>query len=294
MPFVDPRDLPATPVENVILVDTQSMVSIKGTGPKTTVQVIDHHPLRDNLPDHWSLTVEEIGATTTMLVEALRERNGIFSPMKATLLLLGIYEDTGSLTYTRTTARDLRAAAYLLERGASLQIAADFLNHPMSPAQQALYVKLHSELEILHINGHTIILACGDAHDLDEELSTIAHKLRDVIDPDAIFLLITTRSGVQLIARSTSDNIDVAEMMTYFGGGGHERAAASLVRDRSLESVRQDLMRLLPEVVHPPVSVAQIMSSRPQLLLSRTSVEEAAKRMRRYGYEGFPVVQGER
>jgi len=35
---------------------------------------------------------------------------------------------------------------------------------------------------------------------MDEELSTVAHKLRDLLDPDALFLLVTTRGGVQLIA----------------------------------------------------------------------------------------------
>jgi hypothetical protein len=52
--------------------------------------------------------------------------------VEATLLLLGIYEDTGSLTYSRTTSRDLRAAGFLLEQGANLGILNDFLNHPLS------------------------------------------------------------------------------------------------------------------------------------------------------------------
>ncbi len=291
MPFIEQRDLPAETVEHVILVDTQSMVSVKGVKPQTSVQIIDHHPLRENLPEQWSLTVEEIGATTTILVEALRERNGISSPIQATLLLLGIYEDTGSLTYTRTTPRDLRAAAFLLERGANLQIANDFLNHPMSPAQQRLYINLQQNMKVFHVHGHTIILACGDAQDMDEELSTIAHKMREVLDPDAIFLVITTRSGVQMIARSTTDHIDVAQIMANFGGGGHERAAASLVRDIPPEEICVRLVDLLPDFVRPSVTVSQIMSSRPQLLSPEISVEEAADRMRRFGYEGFPVVK---
>ena len=55
LPFVDPRDLPGEPVEMVILVDSQSMVSVKGMGPDTRVQVIDHHPRREGLPEDWQL-----------------------------------------------------------------------------------------------------------------------------------------------------------------------------------------------------------------------------------------------
>src|SRR3972149_5447948 len=69
--FVDPRDLPQKKVEGVTLVDTQSLVTLKGMGPQTAVRVIDHHSLRPGLPESWLVTIEELGATTTMLVESL-------------------------------------------------------------------------------------------------------------------------------------------------------------------------------------------------------------------------------
>ncbi len=291
LPFVDPRDLPAGPIEAVTLVDTQSLITVRGINENTRVHVIDHHPLREDLPSNWLITVSGTGANTTLFVETLREREAILSAIQATLLLLGIYEDTGSLTYDRTTARDLRAASYLLEQGASLQIAANFLNHPLSKAQQELYDSLRRSAEHYHIHGYTIVVAGGDAQEMDEELSTIAHKLRDLLDPDALIVLVTTRSGVQLIARSTTDNIDVAELAAYFGGGGHERAAAALIKDRPLDEIKADLVQVLPRYVRPAITVAQIMSPNPQLLSPDTSVEEAALRMQRFGYEGFPVVR---
>ena len=290
LPFVDPRDLPSEPVEKVTLVDTQSIISIKGMGPHTQVQVIDHHPLRQDLPEGWKVTTEDTGATATLFVEGIQERNGILGPIQATLLLLGIYEDTGSLTYTRTTPRDLNAAAFLLEHGASLEIANDFLNHPLSAQQQALYDRLREAAKAHHINGHTVVIASGDAQDIDEELSTVAHKMRDILDPDALFILLTTRGGVQLIARSTSDNIDVAQIADHFGGGGHERAAASLIKEKNLKQVCDELEKILPSYIQPAITVAQIMSRGPQLLSPETTVDEAARRMQRYGYEGYPVV----
>jgi len=290
LPFVDPRDLPNEPVDQVILVDTQSAVSVKGMHGGTSFRVIDHHPLRENLPPGWDVTTENLGATTTLLIEALRETNGRLTQIQATLLLLGIYEDTGSLTYTRTTPRDLRAAAFLLEAGANLQIANNFLNHPLSQAQQVLYDSLRSEAEYFNIHGHSVLVSCGDAQEMDEEISTIVHKLRDLLDPDALFVLIRTKGGIQIIARSTSDHIDVAEIVAKFGGGGHERAAAALLRGGELDDVRRELIDLLPEHVRPAITVAQIMSRGPQLLPADTPVDVALDRMQRYGYEGYPVV----
>ena len=291
LPFVDPRDLPNQPVDRVILVDTQSMVSIRGVSAETRVDVVDHHPLREGLPANWAVSTQATGATTSILVEELHEHDIPLSTVYATLLLLGIYEDTGSLTYGRTTARDLRAAALLLEQGASLHIATDFLNHPLSQAQQALYDRLRASVEYLQVHGYTIVIATGHAQDMDEEFSSVTHRLRDLLDPDAIFVLVTSHGGVQLIARSTSENIDVAAVVTRFGGGGHERAAAALVRGRDMDRLRLELIELLPEIVRPAVTVSQIMSREPQMLTPGTPVEEAARRMSRYGYEGYPVVQ---
>ncbi len=291
LPFVERRDLPSEPVDSITLVDTQSMVSIKGVYNQTQVRVIDHHPLRDNLPNHWIVTTEETGAAATLFVEGLREHNGALSMVEATLLLLGIYEDTGSLTYSRTTSRDLRAAGFLLEQGANLGILNDFLNHPLSLDQQMIYDQLRAVARTHTIHGHSVVVSCGDAQNMDEELSTIAHKLRDLLDPDALFLLIKTKGGIQLIARSTKDNINVANLAAHFSGGGHSRAAAALIKDRGLEEVCKELLDILPEFIRPAVTVAQIMSYGPQVLTPETPAEEAASLMQRYGYEGYPVVE---
>ncbi len=291
LPFVDRHDLPNEPVEAVIMVDTQSMASVRGVGPETQVHVVDHHTIRPEIPPQWTISIEDLGATATIFVEDLQKLDIDLSMIQATLLLLGIYEDTGSLTYTRTTARDLHAAAYLVEQQANLRIAADFLNHPLSTDQQKLYDTLRKQLETYQIHGHTVILACGNAFGLDEELSTVAHKLRDLLEPDALFLVIATRAGVQMIARSTSDNIDVAEIAGRFGGGGHSRAAAGLIKGRELDEVHDELLERLPEYIRPAISVAEIMSQHPQVLSPDTPAQEAAERMQRYGYEGYPVVR---
>ncbi len=302
-PFVEARDLPPRRrVTWVTLVDTQSLVTVKGMGKKTRVRVVDHHPRRADLSETWQVTIEEVGATTTLLVEAFQERNGHLSPIQATLLLLGIYEDTGSLTYASTTPRDVRAAAYLLDCGANLKIAAGFLNPPLSPEQRQVYDRLVSRARTHDIHGHRVVVACSDATGMDEEISSLAHKLRDLFDPDALFVLVATDEGVRLVARSTSDDIDVAAIAAHFGGGGHDRAAAALIREETagdesaragdlLERTCRALLDLLPRFVRPPVTVAQIMSHDPQVLAPDTPVEEAARRMQRYGYEGFPVVR---
>ena len=302
LPFIDPRDLPSEPVESVLLVDTQSLITIKGLGSQASIQVVDHHHPRPDLPPAWKITTDFTGACTTLLVEDLQERALPLTMVQSTLMLLGIYEDTGSLTYASTTARDVRAAAYLLEQGASLRILAEYLNSPLSLDQRMIYERLLASAETLAIQGESIVIARTDGGEMVDEISSVAHKLRDLLDPDALFLLVSAQEGVRLVARSTSDQINVAAIAAEFNGGGHERAAAALVPapgesnpaalSALLESVYQKLVSLLPRYVTPAITVSQIMSRRPFMLSPETSVQDAAQVMQRYGYEGYPVVDG--
>lgn len=291
LPFVHPDDLPRRTIRRVILVDTQALTTIRGMRPDTPVNIIDHHTLSRELPPHWTFRGEPLGATTTLLVEEMARQEIPVTPIEATLLLIGIYEDTGNLSYTTTTARDARAAAWLLDRGASLTIAGEFLQYPLTPSQQALYERLLESATTHRIGGHIIVVASGRAGTYEEEISTLAHRLRDMLEPSALFVLVALDHHVQLVARSATDDIDVATIAAHFGGGGHARAAAALVRDRTLDSVHAELLEWLPKAVRPAVTVRQIMSRGVQVLSPATSIAEADERMRRTGHEGFPVVE---
>lgn len=291
LPFIEYQDLKREQLETIILVDTQTLSSVKGFSGKTKVHVVDHHPQSDEVDPGWTHHIEETGAATTLLVEMIQELGLELDLVTTTMLLLGIYEDTGSLTYGTTSPRDARAAAWLLEKGANLSIAAEFLNHPLSSQQRELYDRLIESVSSHSIHGYTIIIALASARGFTDEISTLAHKLRDLYDPTGLFVLVNLNEHIQLVARSTSDAIDVSEIASHFGGGGHSRAAAALIRGRKLESVEAELLKLLPGVVQPEKTVEEIMSRGPQLLDPGGSIQAASQQMQRFGHEGYPVIE---
>ncbi|HKZ55570.1 MAG TPA: CBS domain-containing protein [Anaerolineales bacterium] len=291
LPFTEFDDLPRARIEEVTLVDSQSLTSLRGLGAHTRVHVVDHHPLSPGLNPAWSSHVEEVGATTTLLVESLQEAFAEPDWIRATMLLLGVYEDTGSLSYASTTARDAYAGAWLLERGASLAKAADFLHHPLTDQQRQLYERLLESAETQNLHGLSVVIACAEAKGFTDEVSTLAHKLRDLFDPAAVFVIVALGEHVQLVARSTSDALDVARVAEHFGGGGHSRAAAAVVKDRSQQEIRRELLQLVAGLVTPPKTVGQIMSSGPHVLEPAVTVAEALELMQRSGHEGYPVVE---
>jgi len=287
-------------ITHITLVDTQSLVTLKGMTKSTLVNVIDHHPRKEGVNEDWQIEISHTGACTTLLVEKLRSQDIAIKPIQATMLLLGIYEDTGSLSYSTTTARDLCAAAFLLDKGADLRIVGDHLNPPLTTIQQVLYDRVMKNLETHVIENQTIITARANAMDINDEISSIAHKLRDFLDPDALLLMVLTKQGIRLVARATTDAVDVSKIASAFGGGGHARAASALIRPEGkldpaeyqalLDKTYQDMLNLLKDHVKPLLCVRHIMSKNPLILTPDTRVDEVARLMQRYGFEGYPVV----
>lgn len=300
LPFIDARDLPPEKIQQVTLVDTQSLVTLKGIHKDTQIHVVDHHHPKHDLSSDWSCKIESVGASTTILVEMLMDRDVQLTKIQATMLLLGIYEDTGSLTYADTTVRDVKAVAFLLEKGASLRIAAEYLNPALSTNQRALAEDLMQNATTLPIQGKNILISSANASKMDEEISSVAHKLRDLLDPDALFLIVQTKEGTRIIARSTSDEVNVSRILIPFGGGGHERAASALLSrnnpadNNTLQEISQKLTEEIKKNILPSLTVHKIMSKKPLLLKPENTIAEADLLMQRYGYEGFPVAQNDK
>lgn len=288
--FVRPSEWRKQRVKEVLLVDTQSLNSVRGMVAKPAVHIIDHHT-EQTPPAEWTAQVEPVGATTTLLVERLQAQGVSLSPEEATLLLLGIYEDTGSLSYDTTTPRDAAAAAWLLEEGAILAVVRRFLNIPLSAEQQALYDALHAAATWHEVQGQTVVVAGAIApENFTDEIASIAHRLRESLTPAGLIVLVQLEHDVQLVARSTTKEVDVAAVARTFGGGGHSRAAAARIKDQPLAAVLPQVVAALPQAIQPLICVADLMSHGVQTVPPEMKVSEAAVLMQRLGYEGYPVV----
>jgi tRNA nucleotidyltransferase (CCA-adding enzyme) len=292
LPHVKVSDLPRQMVEAVTVVDTQSVLTVKGMRPQTPAHIIDHHPLTAELPAHQTFWGDQVGATTTLLVEQLRESSISLTAIEATLMLLGIYEDTGSLLYGTTTPRDMLAAAWLASNGADLDVVRRFLQHPLNDEQRALYDVLLKNAVVRDVHGHAVAIAAARVPDNIDQVSTVAHKLREILEPGALFMLVQMGSRLQLVARSGVDEIDVGVIADRLGGGGHRRAAAALIEDADLDDIRRRLDDLLTELVEPTVTVSDLMSlGVVRTVPAHTPIRDVAEEMRRSGHEGYPVVQ---
>ncbi len=300
LPFIELSDLPREDISEIFLVDTQSLITLKGMNDRTRVLVYDHHPQRDDLNPNWELHLVEFGANTSQMVERIKDAGLMLNPVQATTLALGLYEDTGSFTYGSTAPEDLSAGEFCLAQGADLDEVGRFLFPPLSKGQRKLYERLLKNIQTYEVEGQTILAAKADATDVKDEISSVAHKLRDVLNPDALLLLVATTQGIRLVARATNDRVDVSTIAEGMGGGGHKRAASALIRpERHLDKAEtlqfldkqfEEMIAGLGQHVQSETTVGGIMSKDPLILSPDTPVREAHRLMQRYGYEGYPVV----
>ncbi len=120
--MVDINQINFDSITRLVLVDTRQTRRIGKLAdlldkPGIDIHIYDHHPPTENDIKGQIEIHGETGANVTILIEIIREKEIRISPDEATIMCLGIYEDTGSFTFPSTTERDFLAAAHLLSRG---------------------------------------------------------------------------------------------------------------------------------------------------------------------------------
>ncbi len=287
--FLDSKE-----VRRLIVVDTRirdrlgEAASLIG---KKSVEVIvyDHHPPTEGDFKAQVEVCEIVGATTTLLVEEIRKRKIDISPPEATLFALGIHEDTGSLTYPTTTFRDAQALSYLMKKGANTSVIRYFLNLALTPEQHRL---LDESLHVARrevIGGRIALFVRLRVKEFVDGASLVVHKLADLENVDAIFAIMETPERTYLIARSRGE-IDVAKILSKFGGGGHPQAASAVLKGKAF-GLEKEISQNIEKGLSVPLNVESVMSSPVRWVSPETTIKEASLLILKYGHSGFPVVE---
>jgi tRNA nucleotidyltransferase (CCA-adding enzyme) len=289
------RALDLSQVTRLILVDTRrrdriGALAAVAARPGVEVHVYDHHPASaEDVPATLEV-VEELGAATTLLVEQLRRRGLAVSPEEATLFALGIYEDTGSLTFASTTPRDLQAAAWLLEQGANLNVVADHVARDLRPEQVLLLNDLLRSLRRHAIRGVEVGVASASRAGYIGDLSVLASRMREMESLPALFVAVRMGARVYVVGRSRVGSVDAGAVATRLGGGGHPTAASAAVRETRLAPVKARLLAALRETVVPPRLAREIMTHPVTSVERATTLAEARAVQARTGLHVLPVV----
>lgn len=292
-----PRELDLSRVKRMIIVDTANvnrLGHLKEIAAREDMEFIiyDHHPVSADDLTGIRKEVHQVGAATTILVEEIIKKNISISAFDATILALGIYEDTGSLLFTTTTSRDLMAVAFLLNKGANLSVVSNFIEQPFSEEQRLLLQDLLQNSEHIKINNLDVVIAVYENNAFIPGLGSVTYQLFEVENSDIIFVLALMEGKVNVVARSRTSNVKVNEVLRVLGGRGHEKAASAIVKNKSILEVREIIKQQLSNT-HPGLRACDIMSTPVKTIPTFFTMEEAGRVMLRYGHTGMPVVDGD-
>jgi nanoRNase/pAp phosphatase (c-di-AMP/oligoRNAs hydrolase) len=259
------------------------------------ILIWDHHIEKGTIHASQSC-IEPVGATTTLLVRELKRRHKILTPMQATLLLAGIYEDTGNLTFPSAKAEDAYAAGWLLERKADLNILSTFLKPAYSEKHKAILFQMLQHAKRTRIKGHRISINKVAIEGHVDSLAVVVRMYLEILNVDAAFGVFVegSKDRCMVIGRSQSEAINVGSIMRSMGGGGHPRAGSAQIKGASLEAVEQWIMELVRGNQQASVQISDLMSFPVHSVTADASMEDVAQILRAKGISGIPVVNGEK
>ncbi len=293
--FLRIKDVDFNKIRKLILVDTRQKKRI-GKFKKLLdrndleIHIYDHHPPSDDdIKGDFEL-IRELGAGTSILIAIIREKGIKIAPDEATLMSLGIYEDTGSFTYSSTKPEDHESAAWLLEQGASLNTISDMLTRELTAEQVWLLNDLMASATKNIINGVEVVIAKTKSDRYIGDFAVLVQKFMEMENLNVIFALAQMENRVYLVARSRLPDVNVAEIACEFDGGGHPQAASATVIGKTLIQVEEDLNALLVSRINFERLAKDIMTSPAIHILPKATLKEAGDILTSYNINVLMVI----
>ncbi len=296
-----PNEVDPGQITKLIVVDTNQwnrldrMEKLQNK-PDLQIDLWDHHMTGDvDIHATWSCR-ERIGATVTLLIRKMIEKEMSINSLVSTVLLIGLYEDTGHLTFPTTTAEDARAAAYLLENNADLNVARFFLNPPYEETQKEILFQMMKETEKMTINGNSIGFNTIHLNKKVGNLAAVVNMYRKIINVDAIFVTFINDSRYTIIGRSRVDHIHIGQIMQNFGGGGHSGAGSATISKSKISAidVKTKIVDLLSVEQVGTIQIYAIMSFPVFTVTPDTPMQEVQEHMTLKKIRGVMVTEGKK
>lgn len=291
------RHIDTEAVARLIIVDNRNPARLGKLAealrrPGLSIHIYDHHPPAEGDIRGEVEVVEEVGATTTIMVELLRKKSIRFSSLEATIFALGIYEETGALTFVSTTERDAQAVAFLISQGAQLNVVSDFMSRELTPEQVAVLNGLVEGSTRYDISGVPVVISAMAGPAYIPDLGNVAHKMRDIESLDVLFLVVQTGSKTQVIGRSRIPQVHAGRVLEEIGGGGHAAAASASVREMTYLQAKERLIDILKRHIKPGRTTQEIMTFPVKTIPPQSTIAEAGEAMTRFAVNVLPVMSG--
>lgn len=199
---------------------------------------IDHHISNENFAD--VNYVEEFASSTCEVLCVLLDMDKIgFDAAQA--LYTGIIHDTGVFKHSNTRKRTMEFAGQLMEKGIPFGKILD----------ESFYMKTYKQLQIMgrcllesvRIMDGRCIFSVVSRKVLDfyeakpSDLSGVIDELRTTEGVEVAILLTEQDTAGYKVSMRSNQIVDVSRIATFFGGGGHIRAAGCEIKGSAFDVI---------------------------------------------------------
>lgn len=293
----DLAEIDPAAVRRVIVVDTRSAARLGDVypaldRPEVDWVVYDHHPrAADELPAAPGRR-EAAGSATALIVEMLEQRKVAITPLEATVMALGIYADTGRLTFPGTTPADARAVAWLLAQGADLEVIAEHVEAELSAAQRALLEALMQRAEPRQVHGQMVLVVGARTEEYVGGVATVTQKLQALFDVDVIVVVAELGpTRTQFVGRSRLAAMDLRPVLSPWEPRGHPRAVSARARGVAFGPAVDAIWAAMAEAVPPEPRAYDLMSCPVRTIGPDASVLAARAALLDYGHNALVVLE---
>jgi phosphoesterase RecJ-like protein len=252
--FLDPQNLMCQPVPGrefdcVIATDCASFERLGKTGEHIQQRKlfinIDHHQSNTRYADlNWVSWRQP--STGELIYRLLRVAGWPITPSVADCLFTAVSTDTGSFQYPSTRPSTYTVAGHLVERGADLARICNevYQSYPLSRVR--LVQTMLNRFRLAHDNRTAYFwlrkrdyLRTGAEPDDSEGLIDYIRAIEPVV---VACIFEEMEPGLTRISlRSKSDQVNVSDIASQFGGGGHQAAAGARITGNPISVQRKVL-----------------------------------------------------
>jgi phosphoesterase RecJ-like protein len=192
---------------------------------------IDHHVSPGSLPPGPRLVAPEATATAELVFDLASALGWPLAPESARALYVGILTDTGGFRFSNTSARALRVAAALLERGVDPEGIYEAVYASAPEGRVRLTAEVLQTLVVEPELGLAWVTVPPDALERHQatadDLDGIVEFPRSIAGVRLALLFRQIANGRIKVSFRSMGAVDVAELAHQFGGGGHKKAAGA-------------------------------------------------------------------
>ncbi len=293
--FPGPQTIEPEQITRLILVGTRmpekiGLLARCLSNHNLEIHLFDHQPAApESLAGHFEL-VEKAGSTTAVLVRLLQQKGLAITAREATIMALGIYDKTSSLTHLSTTALDLLSAAWLLEKGAELNIVSRFIGHDLTGQQVDLLHELMDAAGRYTIQNVPVVIITHALPEYVDDLALIVRRLMMMENLDTVFALIAMADRIYLLAESRIAEVNAGIIARDLGGGGHAAEASAAITDMSMGDAEEALVQSLHRHIQAQPVAREMMSHPAITITAGASIEQAKNLLTRYNVTAMPVL----